>query len=204
MKNILKFTTLGLLLVSCVPQGTDSNLGIKLKKALIRSRTISTVSTNVDGNNPAYVDFYGAFENQLVELNLEVSPIATTSLTVLNNNGEESKSRLGDAFYGEVDIVLNGTSITSCLRNQCQSTNCSNVPANDLAGAFKTSRIYLNLSRISQFGCPANLINQNHNELKIIHVKDNEGPQFQGLKIRAQVIAYNLTNSPQGMKNVVP
>ena len=191
------------LISSCLQQPVNTDEIVTLKKALIRSRNVVAISENIDSFNSVKLYFDEGFENQLIELNIEVMPISTAVLTALNNNGESLRSVAGNSFYGGVDILLNGNSIKSCLISQCQNQQCSNTLTHDFTGEFKTDKIYLNLTKLFGAGCTEAGINLGANKIEIVHVQDTEGPNFQGKKVRAQVISYNLTYTPKGMKNVI-
>jgi hypothetical protein len=59
------------------------------------------------------------------------------------------------------------------------------------------------LAKLIGAGCTEGEIILGINKLEIVHVQDTEGPEFQGKKVKTQVISYNLTYTPKGMKNVI-
>lgn len=202
MKLLIYFFVL-ITLMSCMQPNPDPAYVLKLKKGLLRSRNVYRTSTNVDIYNEASIRFERKFENQLIELNVEVSPFSTTDLLVLNENGMNLSRKLKSTFYGNVDILMNGQSIHSCLVEQCQNLKCSNNIENDLSGQYSTNKFFLNLSKLNTTNCPTFQINEGINVVSFIHVKDNSGPEFQGARVKAQVITYSITSTPQGMRNAL-
>lgn len=189
---------------SCIQSNVSSDYVLDIKKALIRSRNITNISENIDASNTAEFSFLSDFPNQLIELNLEISPMSNSELTVLNQNGEqftESKKNKIDSS-GTLDVLLNNQSISSCLVAQCEEIKCSSSDEGSLKVFFKSDKIFLNLSKVSS-SCVGNLLTNGLNNLKFIYVNNANGAIYQGVRLKAQIITYNMTYTPKGMKNVI-
>lgn len=197
----LFFANIFCLLLSCDQSSESENSVSKFEKALLRSRVVNQVKSNIDKYNDLEIIFNLNFASQLVELDFKAKKMNSTVLTGINQDREEINLK-NVSSDGAVDILLNGQSIKSCLVAECIATKCTNEVSDNLSGLFSTHHIYLNLQKIKANGCNTlNLIN-GVNTIVFRHIDDQSGGMYQGLGIEARITSYNLSWNPEGVDDV--
>lgn len=214
MKQKVVLLIISILLASCqqsdVIEADDVNA---LKEALLRTRSVYSIQTNVDKNNPAKIYFESYFDNQLIEINFEAKKMANQDITILNNaQGANQNIESKITISGDMRIKANGIDITSCVINYCSDlkNNCQeqagSFPSTTLSGNFDTNRIYVNLEDLREDEACSNFTIKRNGQMNVISFHEEKmdiNPNnAYGAKINAQVIVYNRTYKAKDIKNI--
>lgn len=203
MKNITVYFAF-LVFASCSQQTSIDDNTAYYKEAVLRTRDVYQIDKNIDGGNPASIEFLTDFPGQLIEINFKIEEMNSVFYTLNNGNWTTPPPvRNKNKQISELKIELNGVDITACLLEECNSTSChgSPTPITEFKDNVSTENLFINLAKVlksTSVNCnTAELVSEGSvNSLVFKEATVPNLPTSRGGRLVAQVLIYKRPHTP--------